>query len=321
MVPANTDILCTVRGQVNNVNKKIVLILTLIFALLMFSAAYADGGSIVINSSGYEANFSIYKIADEKGDPENTFAGLNIDFSDIKTAEDMNKASERILEYINDNNISYDESKRGMNSISFDCSEKGIYFLRFNKTGNVSMESFFISIPAYDAESNTYLYDVTVNAKIDKDGGGDGTETTTESSETTTPGGGTTNGGGGGGSRPSGNKDENTDNDTYADDNTDINNDDGSITDDGFDTETGPGLEPMTEKDNNTPHDTGNPSVIEDTTESNDEIETNPDGTPVTLPKTGGDKTVLICYYCGATALALGIAILVINNVKRRKRA
>lgn len=320
MVQANTDILCTAIGQVNNVNKKIVFILTLIFALLMFSAAYADGGSIVINCSGYEANFSIYKIADEKGNPENAFAGLNIDFTDIKTAEDMNKTSENILKYINDNNISYDDSKRGMNSVSFDCPETGVYFLRFNKTGNVNMESFFVGIPIYDAENDTYLYDVTVNAKVDKDNGGGGNGDI-DDTEITTSGGGTTNGDGGGGSRPSGNNDENTDIDRYADDDTDINNDGSSITDDGFDTETSPGLEPVTEKDNNTPHDTGNPSVIEDTTENNAEIETNPDGTPVTLPKTGGDKTVLICYYSGATALALGIAILIINNVKRRNRA
>ena len=73
----------------NNVNKKFVFILTLIFTLLMFSLTYADGGSIVINCSGYEANFSIYKIADEKGDTEDAFAGLDIDFTDIKTAEDM----------------------------------------------------------------------------------------------------------------------------------------------------------------------------------------------------------------------------------------
>ena len=316
MVPANTDTLCTVRGQVNDMNKKIVFILTLIFTLLMFSLTYADGGSIIINCSGYEANFSIYKIADEKGETENAFEELNIDFSDIKTAEDMNKASENILEYISDNNISYNDSKKGMNGISFDCPEKGIYFLRFNKTGNVNMESFFVAIPTYDSENNIYLYDVTINAKVDKDGGGSGGD---DDTETTTSGGGTANGGGGGGSRPSGNKDENTDNGTYADDDTDINTDDSSTEDDGFDTETGPGTEPVTEKDNNTPQDTDDPSVIEDTTESNAEIETTPDGTPVTLPKTGGDKTVLICYYCGATALALGIAILIINNVKRRK--
>lgn len=309
----------------NNVNKKFVFILTLIFTLLMFSLTYADGGSIVINCSGYEANFSIYKIADEKGDTEDAFEGLDIDFTDIKTAEDMNKASENILEYINDNDISYDDSKRGMNSVSFDCPETGVYFLRFNKTGNVNMESFFVSIPTYDAENSNYLYDVRVNAKVDKDNGGGGgggdiddTETTTESAETTTSAGGMTDGDSGG-DRPSGSDDEKTD--TYADDDTDINNVDGEKEDDEPNSDEGTGIEPITEEDGSVLQITENPAESEYTYELPTEVVTNSDGTSVILPKTGGDMTVLICYYCGTAALVIGFAILIINNVKRSKRA
>lgn len=312
MVQADTDILCTVREQVDSMNKKNTFILTFIFVFIMISAIYGTGGSIVIKSSGYEANFSIYKVADENGNAESNFAGVNIDFTAIKTAEDMKNASVTILKYINDNNIPYDDSKKGMDSISFECRENGIYYLKFNKTSNVNMESFFISIPTYDNESNSYLYNAAVNAKVDKDGGGDGgnadnTETTTESEGTTSS---------GGGRKPSGNNDENTDRGIYPND-TDTDNDVSSIKDEDLSRGDDTGIEPVTEKEASIPQVTEYSTQYDNFVDT--EVVTDSDSTVVNLPKTGGDKTVLICYYCGATACVLGIAILIINNIKRRK--
>ena len=144
------------------------------------------------------------------------------------------------------------------------------------------------------------------------------TETTTESAETTTSAGGMTDGDSGG-DRPSGSDDEKTD--TYADDDTDINNVDGEKEDDEPNSDEGTGIEPITEEDGSVLQITENPAESEYTYELPTEVVTNSDGTSVILPKTGGDMTVLICYYCGTAALVIGFAILIINNVKRSKRA
>lgn len=288
-------------------NRLNFIITALIAVLLLCNPVFADNNSLTINSENYRASFAIYKVADSELNETADFASLNMDYTAVETAEDMDNAADTVLDYIGTNSIEPLNSLSAEDSVTFDNLESGLYFVRFiSYDEDITMSSFLIMLPYYDSVSDAYLSDAVVNAKVYIDGGGGG--------------GGT---GGGGSEDPPG--------DTYP------------IPSDGDPSDKAEvRLEPTPEdkipnesfddKDitsqSNSDEDEVIPPYEEPTTEVATQGETTvtaseqitaasvPNGT---LPQTGGDKTVILCYYAGTVAVFMGVIILFINNKKFRR--
>ncbi|MCD7855720.1 MAG: hypothetical protein LUG66_08930 [Clostridiales bacterium] len=315
--------------------KKFFLAAVFVFCLLFSAAAYGQEARLTIDSEPFDnkyyiADFSIYKIAESDFEMEQDFKRLDFSINSIKTAAQAEAAADLCLSYIKENDITYMDRKSAEKSVVFEELDEGYYFLSFNKTQNVNMESFIIGLPEYD--SGAFNYDVVVFAKISADNVDEGsynedsTEVTTDepSDEPTTSSG----GGGGGGSDPD---------DPDDDDNSEPYKPSGGGGGDSYvigggETETRSSstqtYQPSShtdhsDKPSDDPSDEDEPSEP-DTTDEPEEVSLDENGEPVeevSLPKTGGDKTALLCDYCGGVLGIIGVLILIVNNVRRRSEA
>lgn len=288
--------------------KKSFLALMLIFALAV--PTYAQEGSITINSDGNVVNYNIYKVADEDMNFSGDFGSLNVEIEEIDSAYDMAIASYEISEYIDENNVECLESEKALNEVTFDNLSEGWYYVEYNKESDVNMQSVLLSVPTFDTDQ--LVYDININAKARTDEGGN-------------PGGGDTGGGAGGDievtpfpeETTSGGGNGNGDEETTSGGNLDDNNEVTTKNEGATEESTGKaedgennGLEGTTSEEN---------PIIEALEEDYSEITSiDSDGNVVTLPKTGGDKTILICYYAGVVSIVLGGTILLINNIKKK---
>ncbi len=291
--------------------------------MLFAVSAYAESGTLTIVSEGYKADFSIYKIADENQSYTDEFSGLGLDLTAIASAADMASAADVVESYISSKGISCIERKSGNDSVEFDGLSDGVYFLEFNKTENADMESFIINLPYYDL--GMYLYDVTVNAKVSTDsgggsgdgGGGGSSQTTTEATETTTTAEKSPSSGNGSSQKPDSSSSGNGVEESTAaadSDDTDVDkDDDDSDDDDDADSHDHAIAIDIDDDEPDTEITTGE---FESTTEGEAA-----DQEQAELPKTGGDKTVLLCFYVGGVFMILGFAILIVNNAFKFKRA
>ncbi len=272
---------------------------------------YGAEGSLTIDSEPYNgiyytANFSIFKIAEKDCTFTDDFAGLNIDLSDIESAYESSSAADTVASYISKNNIAYLDKKSAERSVAFSNLDEGYYFLLFNKTEIANMSSFIISIPYYDSDSDKSYYDVSVTAKISVDSGGASDKS---------------GGGGSGGSI------------VYVEENSEIVTLDTPSSTDSTDTDTNTDTDipyEFDEPDIDMPDDTDNPEnpdeFDEELPSEADTTADNPNGDPtdpkeksnVNLPKTGGDKTVLLCNYSSAVLAIIGILILLFNNLRNK---
>lgn len=317
-------------------SKKFIFLVSLSAVLLFASFVFAQSFSLTINAKGYTADFSIYKVCNEGYANTEDFKALNVDFLSIKSASDMSVACNTISKYIDKNGINYTAKKSDRNSVKFENIDKGTYFVKYNRNGSTSASPFIINVPYLD--NGTYVADVVVNAKVKSSGGGGGgvtpvPEVTTEKhTESVT---------------------EKSVEDTTKKQDTDVT----PVKPDVPETPETPETpdNPSDPSDIKTPDNPLEPNAEDETevvtdeqgniigfikktkrditpeivTDENGEPVTTPDGEYVTisqgddpsngtLPKTGGDKTVLLCYYGGGVAVVLGAVILFINN-KRKK--
>ncbi len=288
--------------------KKSFLALMLIFALAV--PTYAQEGSITINSDGNVVNYNIYKVADEDMNFSGDFGSLDVEIEEIDSAYDMAIASYEISEYIDEKNVECLESEKALNEVTFDNLSEGWYYVEYNKESDVNMQSVLLSVPTFDTDQ--LVYDININAKARTDEGGN-------------PGGDDTSGGAGGDievtpfpeETTSGGGNGNGDEETTSGGNLDDNNEVTTKNEGATEESTGKaedgennGLEGTTSEEN---------PIIEALEEDYSEITSiDSDGNVVTLPKTGGDKTILICYYAGVVSIVLGGTILLINNIKKK---
>lgn len=315
-------------------NKKLIYIISLMMVILFGYYAFGANASLTINFKNNSGSFSLYKLCNSDLSYTNSFKDLNIDLSQITTAQQLSSASKDIESYIKNANIISDYTQTGSNSICFNNLDRGVYFAMYNPSGSISMESFIVSIPTYNSVDNSYIFNVTANAKVKNlGGGGDGgdsshNETTTERPAETTTAEITTD-------------EATTEAVTKVEVTTmavppvnppeEVEVTTGSLKDkiDGFNSDIVPEYvtdangERVTTPDGEyvTEYHTESTTTLIDSDKSDNKgiVDNKENENKTTLPKTGGDKTVIICYYAGVVALILGVVILIINNKKNKR--
>ena len=158
-----------------------LLFLTSIFTIKADILDTQKKGSIIIHYQ-YEdkiiekANINLYKIANK--DTNNNYIYLDSykdkekDIS-VMTSSELTEYAKEISNHITTNNISYNNKiqtdSNGIGSLAE--LDTGLYLLVFNKANKNNYEynasPTLISLPSYNKENNSYLYDVDIYAKVE----------------------------------------------------------------------------------------------------------------------------------------------------------
>ena len=278
----------------------------LIFMLPL--TVYAGNNSLTVNFKGYSSGFSIYRIADNELNNTEDFNELELNYSEIKTARDMSEAAEAAVSYVEERDIPPLASLRGKDSLTFEGLDDGVYLVRFNNYNKgVEMSSFLINLPYYDKVANNYLTAPSVNSKTYVDYDDEDNEDIPDADKEEdpeiifiAPGGGATS------------------------DKAEIRLEPQRPVSRETTVKTEPVTEIVTEPVTTRREEVYTETTLQENTEVETVIETEEESESKwipfgNLPQTGGDQTVIFCFYTGGVLVFIGVIILLINNKKRVK--
>lgn len=132
-----------------------------IVVLLSFSQmkAEASNGSVEVQlPEGTEYGIFYIKVADMINglwELEDIYEESKVNVNTIKNAEELQMTAEKLLDYINEKQISMNE-KTGQSSVLLNDLEEGLYLIAFEKSDKMEALPTLVSLPGWIEEEPTY---------------------------------------------------------------------------------------------------------------------------------------------------------------------
>ena len=132
-----------------------------VVVLLSFSQtkAEASNGSVEVKlPEGTEYGIFYIKVADMINGLwglEDIYEESKVNVNTIKNAEELQLTAEKLLDYMNEKQISMNE-RMGQSSVLLNDLEEGLYLIAFEKSGKMEALPTLVSLPGWIEEEPTY---------------------------------------------------------------------------------------------------------------------------------------------------------------------